>query len=1161
MPAEDGTTALDVSKSNGAVGAVEGSSAVRSGGNDAPKVEPPEADEFGLPVKPPRRRQWDDEEEGEEQQKVNGVDDDKDDSDAFEDAPETPAGQAEDKSVAEVQKPRIPPEQSPSTNESKIEEVEMADVEETPSETNEAAKREAETKGADEQKAEETPGKQATDDSQQGDAKKERRNSSRPSSSHSGGRPHAQSIGASEWSHQQLAPQAVIEEEDDDDGGGEWQEMPALATHRIYDDWGKVLAKEYGEVDDEHMAYGNLGGAGKGYTRVQVDDDAQSATSLDDNTAYLFKDAQPSNALDDDEEGRDLLSQMQTTKELLTEGQRIAYVGVVRLSIGKMLGEITELEKTKGTKKAIDFATEGMKMWGQKMMVRMYGHMDIDSAEQVMVEQLAEHGVFPSDLTPALMQNARVKNPAKQESDASSNNSAPPSLSSPRPSTSNHRHQSSQNLSAPQTPQPPATPPPTYEEHTASELTIQNPEDLERAKDLDIDIRWTILCDLFLLLIADSTYDARSRTLLEYVGFFLSVPWQEICRFEKRVTDALEMQEQADKENWNEDEHLESRKKAAKRKRLMVMGLCTVGGGLVIGLSAGLLAPVIGAGLAAGFTTIGVAGTSTILGGTGAAALIGTAGTLTGSVIAVRASNRRTGAVKTFEYKPLFNNKRTNLIVTVSGWMTGKVDDVRLPFSNIDPIMGDIYSINWEPEMLQSTGQTVQILATEALTQTIQQILGSTILTALMAGLSVPIVLTKLSYLIDNPWTVSLVRADATGLILADSLIDRNLGIRPVTLVGFSLGSRVIFSCLKELARRGALGLVQDVYLFGSPIVAKRDEYLRARSVVSGRFVNGYATNDWILGYLFRATSGGLMRISGLASVDGVKGVENKDVTELVPGHMAYRANMPKLLEECGWLVDGLEFSEIEDADPENHEKRQRELIDEIEAARFVLEEKGEVGKKSRFKSLFSRKKAPVKRDWETYDERSQQKVLEGADPNEAERMAAESENIMFDVDAIRAEALKLALQGEDLDEIKKHLQVKEIESTMPALKVTSTNVPSEADAVPRESLRQTKSYQGPSMESKAESSQAPTMANGHASSYEEPSQLSPPLVDERPSTSPGPSTGQSTPDKASQPERPPLRSIVTAPAPQLTDPTLNPWSDEDDPTFGREGAVQMSFE
>lgn len=45
--------------------------------------------------------------------------------------------------------------------------------------------------------------------------------------------------------------------------------------------------------------------------------------------------------------------------------------------------------------------------------------------------------------------------------------------------------------------------------------------------------------------------------------------------------------------------------------------------------------------------------------------------------------------------------------------MNGKIDDVRLPFSTVDPIMGDLFSIFWEPEMLQSMGRTVNILATE----------------------------------------------------------------------------------------------------------------------------------------------------------------------------------------------------------------------------------------------------------------------------------------------------------------------------------------------------------------------------------------------------------------------------------------------------------------
>lgn len=236
---------------------------------------------------------------------------------------------------------------------------------------------------------------------------------------------------------------------------------------------------------------------------------------------------------------------------------------------------------------------------------------------------------------------------------------------------------------------------------------------LQTSKHVEIDLRWTVLCDLFLVLIADSIYDSRSRVLLERVGAALDVTWLDICRFEKRVTDSLEMQEVENKETWDESEHMENRRKMALKRKYVMMGLATVGGSLVIGLSAGLLAPVIGAGLAAGFTTIGVAGTSGFLAGAGGTALITSGAVVTGGTIAVRASHRRTGAVQTFEYRPLHNNKRVNLIVTISGWMNGKIDDVRLPYSTVDPIMGDIYSVLWEPEMLQSMGATINILATE----------------------------------------------------------------------------------------------------------------------------------------------------------------------------------------------------------------------------------------------------------------------------------------------------------------------------------------------------------------------------------------------------------------------------------------------------------------
>lgn len=325
-----------------------------------------------------------------------------------------------------------------------------------------------------------------------------------------------------------------------------------------------------------------------------------------------------------------------------------------------------------------------------------------------MIEQLAEHGVQPGDLTPSLMQNSRVKNPMADSASVQSE-----SVVSPKPNGGNGPSASSLALPDEGDTVEDCSLPPYVEHESGGMPEVRNPSQLPTTKSIDIDLRWTALCDLFLVLIADSIYDSRSRVLLERVGAAMEVSWLEICRFEKRVTDSLEMQEAANKETWDEADHMESRRKLALKRKYMMMGLATVGGSLVIGLSAGLLAPVIGAGLAAGFTTIGVAGTSGFLAGAGGTALITSGAVVTGGTIAVRASHRRTGAVQTFEYRPLHNNKRVNLVVTISGWMNGKIDDVRLPYSTVDPIMGDMYSVLWEPEMLQSMGDTINILATE----------------------------------------------------------------------------------------------------------------------------------------------------------------------------------------------------------------------------------------------------------------------------------------------------------------------------------------------------------------------------------------------------------------------------------------------------------------
>ncbi|KAK4687619.1 hypothetical protein P7C73_g2499, partial [Tremellales sp. Uapishka_1] len=774
------------------------------------------------------------------------------------------------------------------------------------------------------------------------------------------------------------------------------------------------------------------------YTRLRLDEDEESE-EVHMRTRYLF----------DEDKAMTPLSQMQATKNLLTEGQRIAYVGLCQLIAKRMLKDIGRgwegaKLKGKGKSKAEVPVIDSGNIWMLKIMARLYQHMELERDEQRMIESLAEHGVDPSDLVPALMATHTVKNPEydpkakekaalaaleEEEGGSESETEAPPQYqregvnaveqekaesrpSSPVPLKIRNKvinpfgddeddetfsiASSSSSMIAPpledtrpsairlpsydldeddegdiggaMSPTPPASAHPmrTFDSptesspaHTADsiEKTPQTnshalpPEPSSPAlpsvlpalpgvsthlstidEVVTLDIRWTVLCDLFLVLIADSVYDSRSRVFLERVANALGFEWLDVVRFENRVTDALEIQEGV--ESLQQDDVIEGRRKRGMRKRYAMMGLATIGGGLVIGLSAGLLAPFIGAGLGAAFATVGITGTTGFLAGAGGAAAITTGGVLTGSHIAGKGMARRTREVRTFEFRPLHNNKRVNCYITIGGFMASKVDDVRLPFSVMDPIVGDVFSVLWEPEMMSEMGNALKILTTEVITQVGQQILQATLMTALMSALQWPMILTKLGYLIDNPWSNALDRSRAAGLVLADTLIQRHAGVRPISLIGYSLGARVVFYALVELARAKAYGIVQDVFLFGTTVTASKATWLDVRSVVAGRFVNGFATSDWMLGYLFRATSGGLNTVAGLRPVESVPGLENVDVTDVITGHMSYRTSMPRLLAKVGFPVTADYFDEPEDPEVDMSIQERTVVNEEEEAAK-----------------------------------------------------------------------------------------------------------------------------------------------------------------------------------------------------------------------------------
>ena len=183
-----------------------------------------------------------------------------------------------------------------------------------------------------------------------------------------------------------------------------------------------------------------------------------------------------------------------------------------------------------------------------------------------------------------------------------------------------------------------------------------------------------------------------------------------------------------------------------------------------------------------------------------------------------------------------------------------------------------------------------------------QEVIKQTALSALYIATIVPATILRMADSIDNPWSMAMERAEAAGKELAEALLDGVHGgrSRPVTLVGYSLGARVVHSCLQHLAAapnrpRGAgSGLVTHAVLAGAAVPRDIAEWRCSRSVVSGRLINAYNAKDWVLRFLFRYQSWE-MRVAGLAPVYGA-GIENVDVACIVHDHLQYATRMGDLM-------------------------------------------------------------------------------------------------------------------------------------------------------------------------------------------------------------------------------------------------------------------------
>ena len=145
-------------------------------------------------------------------------------------------------------------------------------------------------------------------------------------------------------------------------------------------------------------------------------------------------------------------------------------------------------------------------------------------------------------------------------------------------------------------------------------------------------------------------------------------------------------------------------------------------------------------------------------------------------------------------------------------------------------------------------------------------------------------------------WAETYQQAILTGKNLAYYLAETRLFEgHTISLVGFSLGTLVIMTCIWELEKMRRSDIIYDVLVMGG--VAHIDDfYDRPLASVSHRITNCYCTTDYILMGPLKYVNPEVNPI-GLGPIfKSTNKVKNIDVTSIANGHLSYRTKLEEIL-------------------------------------------------------------------------------------------------------------------------------------------------------------------------------------------------------------------------------------------------------------------------
>nr|CAG8606914.1 4079_t:CDS:2 [Entrophospora candida] len=380
-------------------------------------------------------------------------------------------------------------------------------------------------------------------------------------------------------------------------------------------------------------------------------------------------------------------------------------------------------------------------------------------------------------------------------------------------------------------------------------------------------------------------YDARARAIVFKLGHYLDIPMSKLWALEKIMAqDLYFLHEQINKikeEDDDDDQNIQelhnsansSLNKHAKR------------------LTGGLATPFVAAGISA------ITGAGIIAAAASNVAIMASLFGIAGGGLGGYKMHKRMQGLKALSFIRIIKDDTIPIIpslhvnIVISGYLLEDVEETTSPwiptFQNTSEYR-DTFALSFDPEILLGLGKAFrQFLAESAVRVAANSAIQHTVLATLATALFIPAGLMKACDLIDNPWALGVDRARKAGLVLADILIERVQGKRPT--VGYSLGALVIWHCLQQLVKLEQYGLVDTVVLIGAPIASKPiQKWKDATTVVARRFVNAYATNDIVLGLIYRMHSLDL-DVAGLGPINNCLRIENYNITEFTSGHLGYK--------------------------------------------------------------------------------------------------------------------------------------------------------------------------------------------------------------------------------------------------------------------------------